>query len=92
MITEALVVLAAGSFALMITLAVMAVLSRDLIRAAILGAGVSLMASFIFVLLQAPDVAMAEASVGSALTAVIIIYAIRKTHRFEEGYEGGEHR
>jgi len=92
MIEEATIALTAGSFLLMIALAVMAVLTKDLIRAAILGAGVSLIASFVFVLLKAPDVAMAEASVGSALTAVIIVYAIRRTHRFEEGYDGGEHR
>ena len=47
-----------------------------------------LIASFLFVLLRAPDVAMAEASIGSALTAIILVLAIRKTSRFEEG--GGE--
>ena len=75
-------------FIIMIALAVAAVISKDLIRSAILLAGVSLVASFIFVLLRAPDVAMAEASIGSALTAMIIVYAIRRTKRFEEG--GGQ--
>ncbi len=75
-------------FIIMIALAIAAVISKDLIRSAILLAGVSLVASFIFVLLRAPDVAMAEASIGSALTAMIIVYAIRRTKRFEEG--GGQ--
>ncbi len=75
-------------FIVMIALAVAAVISKDLIRSAILLAGVSLVASFIFVLLKAPDVAMAEASIGSALTAMIMVYAIRRTKRFEEG--GGQ--
>ena len=75
-------------FITMISLAVAAVLSKDLIKAAILLAGVSLIASVIFVLLRAPDVAMAEASIGSALTAMIMVYAIKRTRRFEEG--GGE--
>ncbi len=73
---------------LAIAMAIHAVLSRDLIKATILMAGVSLIASFLFVLLRAPDVAMAEASIGSALTAIILVLAIRNTKRFEEG--GGE--
>jgi uncharacterized MnhB-related membrane protein len=80
--------LASLMFILMIALAIMAVRSKDLIKAAILLAGVSLIASFVFVLLRAPDVAMAEASIGSALTAIILVFAIRKTDRYEEGGEG----
>ena len=72
-------------FIIMISLAVATVLSKDLIKAAILLAGVSLIASVVFALLRAPDVAMAEASIGSALTAIILVYAIRRTNRYEEG-------
>jgi energy-converting hydrogenase B subunit D len=70
---------------LMLILAVIAVRSKDLLKATILLTGVSLMASLLFVLMNAPDVAMAEASVGSALTAMIIIYAIKHTKRYEGG-------
>jgi len=45
---------------------------------------VSLIASILFYFLQAPDVAMAEASIGAALTAAIFIIAIRRTKRYEE--------
>ena len=79
------IAISALMFILMIILAVMTVRSKDLIKAAVLLAGVSLLASFVFVLLRAPDVAMAEASNGSALTAIILVYAIRSTSRFEEG-------
>ncbi len=79
--------LAVGLFIIMIALAIAAVISKDLIKAAILLAGVSLVASVIFVLLKAPDVAMAEASIGSALTAMIMVYAIKRTKRHEEGGE-----
>lgn len=79
--------LATLMFILMIALAIMAVRSKDLIKAAILIAGVSLIASFVFVLLRAPDVAMAEASIGSALTAIILVFAIKRTTRFVEGGE-----
>jgi len=45
---------------------------------------VSLIAAILFYLLQAPDVAMAEAAIGAALTAAIFIIAIRRTERYEQ--------
>jgi multicomponent Na+:H+ antiporter subunit A len=44
----------------------------------------SLISSVIFYFLHAPDVAMAEASVGAALTSAVFIIAIKKTERYEE--------
>ena len=57
---------------------------RDLLAAVIAGAAVSLIASILFFLLQAPDVAMAEAAIGAALTTAIFVFAIRKTERMEK--------
>lgn len=39
---------------------------------------VSLMASILFLLLSAPDVAMTEAAIGSGLTTVIFFYVLNK--------------
>ena len=47
-------------------------------------AGASLLLSLEFYLLQAPDVAIAEAGIGAALTTAIYILAIRKTRPKEE--------
>jgi len=69
---------------LMLVGAVAASIFRDLISAVIAAALVSLFASILFYFLQAPDVAMAEAAIGAALTATIFIIAIRRTERFEE--------
>jgi uncharacterized MnhB-related membrane protein len=69
---------------LMLVAAVAASVFRDLISAVIAAALVSLIASILFYLLQAPDVAMAEAAIGAALTAAIFIIAIRRTKRYEE--------
>jgi len=69
---------------LMLVGAVAASIFRDLISAVIAAAFVSLIASILFYFLQAPDVAMAEAAIGAALTAAIFIIAIRRTERFEE--------
>jgi uncharacterized MnhB-related membrane protein len=53
----------------------------DNIVSAVISAGLtSLFASVIYVVLAAPDVAMTEASIGSGLTTMIFLYAIRKTH------------
>lgn len=69
---------------LMLVGAVVASIFRDLISAVIAATLVSLIASILFYFLQAPDVAMAEASIGAALTAAIFIIAIRRTKRYEE--------
>jgi len=69
---------------LMLVGAVAASVFRDLISAVIAAALVSLIASILFYFLQAPDVAMAEAAIGAALTAAIFIIAIRRTKRHEE--------
>ena len=69
---------------LMLVGAIAASIFRDLISAVIAAALVSLFASILFYFLQAPDVAMAEAAIGAALTATIFIIAIRRTERFEE--------
>lgn len=57
---------------------------RDLLAATISLAGMSLLLSLEFYLLQAPDVAIAEAGVGAALTTAILVLAIRGTRRLEE--------
>jgi uncharacterized MnhB-related membrane protein len=69
---------------LMLVGAIAASVFRDLISAVIAAALVSLIASILFYFLQAPDVAMAEAAIGAALTAAIFIIAIRRTNRYEE--------
>jgi uncharacterized MnhB-related membrane protein len=63
---------------------VLAVWLKDLLASVIALGGSSLLLSLEFYLLQAPDVAIAEAGVGAALTTAIFILAIRKTQRKEE--------
>jgi multicomponent Na+:H+ antiporter subunit A len=68
----------------MIVLAILSVELKNLIAAVVAMGGVSLVISFLFLLLQAPDVAMAEASIGAALTTAIYIIGIRETERSEK--------
>ena len=64
--------------------AIVAVILRDLIAATIAVAAMSLLLSLEFYILQAPDVAIAQAGVGACLTTAILIIAIRATKREEE--------
>ena len=63
---------------------IFAVVLKDLIAAAIAVAAMSLLLSLEFYILQAPDVAIAEAGVGACLTTAIFIIAIKGTKRMEE--------
>ena len=63
---------------------VLAVVFKDLIAAVIALAAISLLLSLEFYVLQAPDVAIAEAGVGACLSAAIMIVAIKGTKRMEE--------
>lgn len=69
---------------LMLVSAVAALIFKDLISAVIASCLVSLSASVLFYFLQAPDVAMAEASIGAALVTAVFIIAIKRTKRYEE--------
>lgn len=64
--------------------AIAAVKSRDLLASVILLAVMSLLLSLEFYLLQAPDVAIAEAAVGAGLTTAIYVTALGKTKRWEK--------
>lgn len=67
-----------------IVAAVYAVYLKDLLAAAIAVAAMSLLLSLEFFILQAPDVAIAEAGVGACLTTAIIVIAIKATKRMED--------
>lgn len=59
--------------------AVLAVQLPNTVSAAISAGMASLFAAITDVVLAAPDVAMTEAAIGSGLTTVIFLYAIRRT-------------
>ncbi|MCD6107964.1 MAG: DUF4040 domain-containing protein [Thermoplasmata archaeon] len=69
---------------LIIVTAIIAVLFKDLISATIALAAMSLLLSLEFYILQAPDVAIAEAGVGACLTTAILIISIKATKRMED--------
>ena len=68
---------------LIVASCILAVILKDLIAAAIALAAMSLLLSLEFYVLQAPDVAIAEAGVGACLSTAIMIIAIKGTKRME---------
>lgn len=68
----------------LIAAAIFAVIQKDLMLA-VIGTGiVSVILSALFLILQAPDVALTEAAIGIALTTIIFIITLKKTKRYEE--------
>jgi uncharacterized MnhB-related membrane protein len=62
----------------------LAVCLKNLMAAIVSSGLASLFAAVAFLLLAAPDVAMAEAAIGSGLATFLLLYAVRKT-----GYQKG---
>ena len=76
-----------------IAAAIIAVWFKDLLAAVVSLAVMSLVLSLYFYLLEAPDVAIAEAGVGACITTALLVIAIKHTRRLEEEettYEGDE--
>jgi uncharacterized MnhB-related membrane protein len=75
MIEILMILLCAG----ILTSGILAVRLESTVGAVVSAGLASLFAAVSYVLLAAPDVAMTEASIGSGLSTIIFLYAIRKT-------------
>lgn len=64
--------------------AVIALTQRDLLKAAILTGISGAAIAFLFQFLLAPDVALTQAIVGTAIIPVFFALAVKKTRRMEE--------
>ena len=68
---------------IMVIFAIYAVHTGDLMYAVVATMAVSLIVSILFYVLQAPDVAMAEAAIGAGISTAVFVIAIKKTERYE---------
>ena len=68
----------------LVVFSVLAIRSADLLLSVIYLAVISLNLAAIFLLLQAPDIAITEAAVNAGLTTLIYVIAIKKSRRYEE--------
>ncbi len=76
MIITALIILMGVT---MVVSAVFALHTKNLLMAVIAVGILSLFSSIIYLIMQAPDVAMTEAAIGAGLSTVIFLYALRRT-------------
>ncbi|MFF2144766.1 Na(+)/H(+) antiporter subunit B [Kitasatospora sp. NPDC058190] len=60
-----------------------AALTRDPVRQAVVLALLGLCLAVLFTVLQAPDVALSQLGVGSAITPLLILLTVRKVRREE---------
>ncbi len=67
-----------------IVMAFIAIYHKSLQVAIIASGIISLFASVVYIFLAAPDVAITEASIGSALTVVIFFYVLNKIRRIDD--------
>ena len=68
----------------LVATAISVIFIKDLLSATVCLAAFSLLMALEFYLLQAPDVAIAEAGIGAGLTTAIYVLAIRGTKRKED--------
>lgn len=69
---------------IMIFAAIFTIFQKNLVSAIISAGAISLLASVIYLILGSPDVAMTEASIGSALTTVVFLYALNRMRKGEK--------
>ncbi|MGY5034068.1 Na(+)/H(+) antiporter subunit B [Streptomyces sp. 900116325] len=84
--TDGLIVI---SLFLVATTATTAVAVRDPARQALVLSVLGLALAVLFTVLQAPDVALSQLAVGSALTPLLILLSVRKVRRRGQRDEGG---
>ena len=69
---------------LMIITSIYTIKYKDLVKAVVSFSFVGLLAVVLFFMMQAPDVALTEAAIGTGLITIVFIIAIKKTKRYED--------
>jgi uncharacterized MnhB-related membrane protein len=87
-LTEILVMLV---LLLVAVVATVAVLTRDPARQAVVLAVLGLALALLFTVLQAPDVALSQLGVGTAVTPLLIMLTVRRIRRGRQEPDEGEH-
>ncbi|WP_233618044.1 Na(+)/H(+) antiporter subunit B [Actinomadura sp. WAC 06369] len=81
-------VLLVTGFGLAAAAATAVVLTRDPVRQAIVFSGHGLVLGLLFVILQAPDVAMSQIGVGAVVVPLIVVLALHATRRHRPATDG----
>ena len=65
-------------------------LTRKVISAVIIFMSYSIVMSIIWILLEAPDLALTEAAIGAGITSILFFLAIKRINTMERQKGGGE--
>ncbi|QKG19064.1 Na(+)/H(+) antiporter subunit B [Actinomadura verrucosospora] len=83
-------VLILTALALTVLMATAVVLTRNPARQAIVLSGYGMVLGVLFLVLQAPDVAMSQIGVGTVVVPLIVVLALHATRRYRKGGDTGE--
>ncbi len=72
------------AIAIMFASAIYAVFTKDILTSVVALGINSLIASILFFIMQQPDVAITEASIGAGLSTAIFVLSVKHTKRYEE--------
>jgi uncharacterized MnhB-related membrane protein len=78
------------ALALTVLMTTAVVLTRNPARQAIVLSGYGMVLGVLFLILQAPDVAMSQIGVGTVVVPLIVVLALHATRRHREGGDTGE--
>jgi uncharacterized MnhB-related membrane protein len=81
--------LIAAALALTAAMATAVVLTRDPVRQAIVLSGYGATLGLLFLILQAPDVAMSQLGVGTVLLPLIVVLALHAARRHRRDHSDG---
>ena len=66
---------------LILCLSIFSLIAKDLLHSVIALSAISILSALFFTFLKAPDVAITEAAVGTGVSTIIYVWAIRHTKR-----------
>ena len=75
---------------ILVICAVATVFTKRLLTASVIYMSFSLIMSVVWVLLQAPDLAITEAAVGAGITSILLFVALDKIKKIEEIGKDGQ--
>ena len=75
---------------ILVICAVATVFTKKLLTASVIFLSFSLIMSVVWVLLQAPDLAITEAAVGAGITSILLFVALDKIKKIEEIGKDGQ--
>jgi uncharacterized MnhB-related membrane protein len=73
--------LVAAALVLVVAAATAAALTRDPVRQSVVLSALGLCLALLFLVVQAPDVALSQLAVGSAITPLLVLLTVRKVRR-----------